>query len=176
MASAILPQKHPQFWVDLPAAYTACVAVALIEQGIPIADLWVDPSDPRDATIKLAGPRSFALVWDEASGWRHGPFVSGRRTMRTELVASKTRYLGDEVLPQPRTVARLLEADDMSARAPQPYRSHFDYGDGLDLHLEAYMNASDLQAIELYQSQTYRLILPLLASYIRMNLAVDLAA
>jgi hypothetical protein len=177
MAHAILPQKHPQFWVDLPATYTACVAVALMELNIPIADLWPDPSDPRDATIKLAGSKPFALVWDETSGWRHGPFVSGNRGIRTRLVPNETRYLGNEVLPSPRALARLLKSSDRPSGAPRRYRSYQDYGDGLDVRLEAYVNLSHPQAMDLCRSDAYQLrVLPLLERYVRTNLVVDRAA
>lgn len=171
MKNSLPPQKYPQLWVDLPQAYIACVATALVQQGVQVTDLWPDPCEPRDATIKLAGPEPLALVWDEVSGWRYAPYVTGRRGVRTKLVTRKITYIGDRVLPAPRAVARDLVAES-SRPEPPSYRSYLDFADGLDDQLRGYDTGSHPYGCGLYDSPEYtRLIEPLLARAHRTDLA-----
>lgn len=164
MTSVILPPKYPQLWMDLPEAYVACVAAALIQQGVQIANLWPDPWDPRDATIKLAGPKPLALVWDEVSGWKYGPFLAGHRGVRTELDPKEVKYLGDAVLPAPHVVARLFTAGEASFSPPLSYRSYLDFADGLDEELQAYGNKSHPYGRDFQLSAQFEwLVEPLLA-------------
>lgn len=105
---------------------------ALIGHGLVVDRSWLDPRDPRDATIVLQDTR--ALLWDEVTGWRLGLFRSGRPGLRTEL--DDVTYLGGGPLPTPRELARRVIA---GATAPRhEYRSHTDVRDGLDDALAAH--------------------------------------
>jgi hypothetical protein len=95
---------------------------------------WLDPRNPRDATIIFSDPASnvsadkLALVWDEVTGWRHGTFVSGRQGVRTVL--SDASYLGGGVLPDENDMVNRVLAGASEPR--QAYRSVADLRDGLD--------------------------------------------
>jgi hypothetical protein len=75
---------------------------ALTAGGLQVERSWLDPRDPRDATIIYSHPASnvsakeLALVWDEVTGWRSGVFEGGRQGVRTVL--SDTSYLGGSIL------------------------------------------------------------------------------
>ncbi|MQA93660.1 MAG: hypothetical protein GEV11_03140 [Streptosporangiales bacterium] len=147
MTSSALPQPYSPAWVKLPETYVGRVADALVEAGIGVAAWWNDPSDPRDATIRVApgAPGSassgrLALVWDEETGWRYGDFVAGEQGVRTQLAWAS--YLGTDVLPEPAAVAAALrgalDGTTPPMTTPTVYRSHTDLTDGLDTRLAAY--------------------------------------
>lgn len=126
MDKFITPGKHQDSWVNLLGDYVAEAVAALSSSGLQVQRSWLDPSDPRDATIVLAETR--ALVYDEVTGWRHGRFLTGQQGVRTEL--AEVSYLGGGVL---------LGADELAHRfvngfsAPRrQYRSVADLHDGLD--------------------------------------------
>jgi hypothetical protein len=123
---SITPGAHPDPWVNLLGDYVTETVAALSSAGIQVQRSWLDPADPRDATIVLAETR--ALVYDEVTGWRHGRFVAGQQGVRTEL--TEVSYLGAGVL---------LGVDELAHRfingfsAPRrEYRSTADLHDGLD--------------------------------------------
>jgi hypothetical protein len=104
---------------------------ALVQQGLVIDRSWLDPSDPRDATVVLADTR--ALVWDEVTGWRIGLFGSGAPGERTALEGAM--HLGGGPLPTPAELARRVVSGTAAAR--REYRSYAD-SDGFDDVLRAY--------------------------------------
>jgi hypothetical protein len=121
---------HPDPWVDLSRPYVAEVVATLARGGLRIRRSWLDPRDPRDATIVWAeGDGSLVgLVWDEETGWRRGRFVSGRQGLRTVL--GGTIHLGGGVLPAPADVARRAVSGEGGPR--RQYRSWLDLHDGFD--------------------------------------------
>jgi hypothetical protein len=130
-----IPEEHSDPWVNLPLGYITTLTQALSGAGVQIDRSWLDPRDPRDATIihMTAGERH-ALVWDEETGWRTGRYLSGRQGVRTELADAV--YLGGGVLVDPREVAaRLLTGTQAPRRA---LRSYTDTRDGLDDALRQY--------------------------------------
>jgi hypothetical protein len=130
-----IPESHSDPWINLPLGYIASLNQALSGQGVQIDRSWLDPFDPRDATIiHMTADERHALVWDEETGWRTGRYLSGRQGVRTELADAV--YLGGGVLVDPREIAaRLLT----STRAPRSaFRSYTDTRDGLDDALRQY--------------------------------------
>lgn len=129
-----IPAAHSDPWVNVLHDYVTQAVRALAIGGLQVDRSWLDPRNPRDATIIFSHPASnvsagkLALVWDEVSGWRRGIFESGRQGVRTVL--SDARYLGGGVLLDgPGLVARVL------AEAAEPhavYRSAESVRDGLD--------------------------------------------
>lgn len=144
MEPSALPQPYSPAWVKMPEDYAGLVADALDEAGIAVVAWWNDPADPRDATIRVAcGPAPedpLALVWDEETGWRYGPYVAGAQGVRTQLAWAV--YLGGEVLPEPAAVVTALRdaLDDVAPARTTPtvYRSYRDLDDGFDNRLAAY--------------------------------------
>ncbi|MEV1167190.1 DUF6292 family protein [Nonomuraea sp. NPDC049784] len=126
---------YTEEWLQQPASY---VRQVIDELGPEVADWWEGPSDPRDATLRLAD--GTALVWDEESGWRLGAFVSGGRGSHTEL--NGIRYLGHGLLPKPERVPSALNdarAGVGASSAWRPcYRSHRNCRDGFDVALAFY--------------------------------------
>jgi hypothetical protein len=123
-------KPHPDPWLDLLRPYTGAVISALADGGICVDRSWLDPRDPRDATIVLrdtAGQLT-GLVWDEEAGWRHGRFVDGHQGSRTRLAG--IRYLDAGVLPAPAELVRSLAGGGTPQRTV--YRSQDDVRDGLD--------------------------------------------
>jgi hypothetical protein len=128
------PAAHPDPWVNVLQGYVTQAVERLDTGGLLVERSWLDPRNPRDATIIFSDPASnvsakeLALVWDEVTGWRRGTFVSGEQGVRTEL--ADVSYLGGGVLPDEDNVTnRVL------ARASEPqrvYRSVADLRDGLD--------------------------------------------
>jgi hypothetical protein len=107
---------------------------ALTAGGLRVERSWLDPRDPRDATIIYTHPASnasakkLALVWDEVTGWRSGVFEGGRPGVRT--VVSDTSYLGGGIL-----LGREELAGRVLARVSEPrreYRAVTSLHDGLD--------------------------------------------
>ena len=125
------PLQHPEFRVNLPYNYVTHSVQALLRHGLDIDRSWLDPSDPRDATIVLGDSR--ALVWDEVTGWRVGGYLSGRPGVRTTLTGAA--YLGGGVLPSPAELASRV-----AAGTTEPWREHRSYtdADGIDEALRAY--------------------------------------
>jgi hypothetical protein len=135
MDPCIIPSAHPDAWIDLLRGYTTAIVSELSRQGITVSRSWLDPGDPRDATIlyTLAPGRdghrdTRALVWDEETGWRTGRFVSGHQGVRTKL--SKPAHIGGGLLPTGSEVA--LKIKSGTTAAPLVLRSHADTHDGLD--------------------------------------------
>lgn len=139
MNPSIIPQAHPDPWLNLLRGYVRETVRALAEGGLRPRTSWLDPRDPRDATIVFDGLRdglapARALVWDEETGWRTGTYASGHQGVRTELTG--VTHLGGGVLLEPAEVAGRL-----SAGVTAPARRHRSYRaahDGLDDALRAY--------------------------------------
>lgn len=101
-----IPSRHPDPRVDVTRAYVTQAVLALVAAGVRVRASWLDPREPRDATI-LYGDDA-ALVWDEETGWRRGRFVSGEQGVRTVL--TEVVYLGGGALPAPDDVAHRVTA------------------------------------------------------------------
>ncbi|HEV2639323.1 MAG TPA: hypothetical protein VGX23_29570 [Actinocrinis sp.] len=130
MEHNILPSVHPDPWVDILRAYTGATVTTLARHGLTIHRSWLDPQDPRDATIVYTpdGGKLRALVWDEVAGWRDGAFVSGRQGVRTELDSAV--HLCGKLLPTGGELAWSLRT---GVTAPaKAHRSYGDTHDGLD--------------------------------------------
>jgi hypothetical protein len=125
------PQQHPDSRVDVTRNYvTACVRT-LLQQGLIVDRSWLDPSDPRDATVVLGDSR--ALVWDEVTGWRVGLFRAGEPGVRTTLEGPA--HLGGGPLLTPAELAWRVTSGATATR--REYRSYAD-SDGVDEALRAY--------------------------------------
>jgi hypothetical protein len=135
-----LPTAHPLPFVDAIRPYITAAVLALTGSGIPVLRSWLDPYDPRDATILFAqdirgtggsgrSPAAlYALVWDEETGWRYGAFVSGEPGVRTVL--ARATALGGGLLPSgDELVARILSG---VAAQPLLLRRWFDTADGFE--------------------------------------------
>lgn len=133
-----LPSAHSDPAIEVTRPYITSVAQALIDRGF-IIHSWLDPRNPRDATIQLhsgvKGSKTStsssvpdALVWEEETGWRYGFFVSGEQGVRTVL--DLARPLGGGLLPSGNEVVnRILSG----ARGDlQRVRSFSDRRDGFD--------------------------------------------
>ena len=129
-----IPPAHPDPWVNLLHGYVTKSVEALQAGGLRVERSWLDPRDPRDATIIFTHPAAsvpaakLALVWDEATGWRRGVFESGEPGVRTVL--SDAIYLGGGVLPAGQEVVNRLLAGN--SEPPRHYRRVTDLRDGLD--------------------------------------------
>ena len=137
MNPSITPEAHPDPWLELLRGYVGETVRALAEGGLRPRGSWLDPRDPRDATILLDGDGLApvrALVWDEETGWRTGTFVDGRQGVRTEL--AEAAHLGGGVLVHPSEVAGRLRAG--TTGPGERYRSYHASHDGLDDALRAY--------------------------------------
>jgi hypothetical protein len=125
---------HPDPWLDLLRPYVASAVRALAADGVHIERSWLDPRDPRDATIVCAGDDGVrsALVWDEETGWRRGTFVDGRPGERTVL--AEVAYVGGGLLPAAKVLAdRVVRSPAGGEGSPRRvYRSAGDLRDGLD--------------------------------------------
>ncbi|MFV2178381.1 DUF6292 family protein [Actinomadura sp. LOL_016] len=122
---------HPDPFVDVTRGYVTAVADEFAARGVRLADVWLDPSDPRDATFVLGLK---ALVWNETDGFVLGDFVSGEPGVRTVL--RDPVRLGGGVLADPREVAdRLAEP---AGGAPVRLRSFADGHDGFEDALARY--------------------------------------
>jgi hypothetical protein len=124
--AAITPGLHPDPWVNLLGPYVAETVNALTAGRLQVRRSWLDPSDPRDATIVLADSR--ALVFDEVTGWRYGQFLSGQPGARTTL--ADIRYIGGGVLPDARELTHRVVNSTTAPRLE--YRSFADLRDGFD--------------------------------------------
>ena len=134
MAEINGPARHEDPFVDILHAHVTRAAESLTAGGLTIERSWLDPRDPRDATIILSDPasnlsaRELALVWDEVTGWRSGVFEGGHQGVRTDL--SSVNYLGGGlVLNGPELAARFR---DGASEGRHEYRSIADVRDGLD--------------------------------------------
>lgn len=125
MTGDIRPLPHPDPFVDVTRGYVTAVADEFAARGVRLADVWLDPSDPRDATFVLGLK---ALVWNESDGFVLGDFVSGEPGVRTVL--RDPVRLGGGVLADPREVAdRLAEP---AGGDPVRLRSFADGHDGFE--------------------------------------------
>lgn len=128
-----IPSAHPDPWIDLLRGYVTKTVDALQAGGLTVQRSWLDPRDPRDATIIFTHPASnvlaeqLALVWDEVTGWRRGTFESGEQGARTVL--SGTSYLGGVLLGGDEVVNRVLTG---ASEPRRQYRQVTDLHDGLD--------------------------------------------
>jgi hypothetical protein len=133
------PSAHSDPWVDLLRGYVTEAVECLSSEGLQVERSWLDPRDPRDATIIFTHPASnvsakeLALVWDEVTGWRSGMFESGEQGVRTVL--SDMRYLGGGLLPDGQNLAGRVLAGASESR--RDHRSVADLHDGLDDNLLA---------------------------------------
>ena len=133
------PAAHPDPWVNVLHGYVTRTVESLATGGQLIERSWLDPRDPRDATIIFSDPSAnvsadkLALVWDEVTGWRHGTFVGGEQGVRTEL--ANVIYLGGGVLAREHDVVNRVLAGANEPR--RTYRSVADLRDGLDAGLLA---------------------------------------
>ncbi|WP_067793742.1 DUF6292 family protein [Actinomadura formosensis] len=125
MIDRLRPLPHSDPFVDVTRGYITRVGDALQARGVPLSNVWLDPSDPRDATFVLGLQ---ALVWNESEGFLLGEFVSGEPGVRTILCDSA--QLGDDVLPDPRSVPDLLEHG--AKGAPVTLRSYTAGHDGFE--------------------------------------------
>ncbi len=128
------PATHPDPWVNVLHGYVTRTVESMATDGLLIERSWLDPRDPRDATIIFSDPASnvsaekLALVWDEVTGWRRGTFVGGEQGVRTEL--ADVSYLGGGVLASEHDVVNRVLAGASEPRCA--YRSVADLRDGLD--------------------------------------------
>jgi hypothetical protein len=125
------PQQHPVPRVNTTRNYVTRCVRALVHEGLVVDRSWLDPSDPRDATVVLGDAR--ALVWDEVAGWRAGLFHSGEQGVRTVLRDSA--HLGGGVLPAPAELAWRVVSGTTASR--YEYRSYAD-ADGFDEMLQTF--------------------------------------
>ncbi len=125
------PRVHPVPRVNTTRNYVTQSVHALLQRGLVVDRSWLDPADPRDATIVLGDAR--ALVWDESAGWRIGAFRSGRQGVRTALHGAV--HLGGGPLPAPAELARRVRSG--VARPERAYRSYA-AADGFDEVLSGY--------------------------------------
>jgi hypothetical protein len=134
MDREIMPMRHPDPWVDILHCYVTRATKRLSAGGFLIESSWLDPRDPRDATIVFRYPAAripdskSALVWDEVGGWRQGAFMSGQQGERTVL--TDVHYLGGGILPGEDELAGRVLAETSELR--REYRSVTDLRDGLD--------------------------------------------
>ena len=128
------PAAHPDAWVDVLRGYVTRAVEGLATGNLLVERSWLDPRNPRDATIVFSDPASnvsadkLALVWDEVTGWRRGTFVSGEQGVRTEL--ADVSHLGGGVLPYENDIVNRVLAGASEPRCA--YRSVAALCDGLD--------------------------------------------
>ena len=122
----VVPERHPDVWVNRLRPYMTDAVCTLTAAGLHVQHVWLDPSGPRDATIRFGD--TSALVFDEVSGWRQGVFVSGQQGERTTL--AEASYLGGGVLPDTSELAyRLINCISVARPA---YRAVADVRDGFE--------------------------------------------
>ena len=125
-----IPNAHPDPWVDLTRGYVTEAISALKLRGLQVDRSWLDPCDPRDATIVYTSStvELRALVWDEETGWRDGAFVDGHPGVRTVL--SDVSYIdGGPLVRAGELARRVIEGSRGDRRA---YRSYREVRDGFD--------------------------------------------
>lgn len=128
------PPHHDDPFVDVLHSYVTKATESLASGGLLVERSWLDPRNPRDATIIFTHPASnvsdeeLALVWDEVTGWRRGVFESGHQGERTVL--SSVDFVGGGLLPEGRELVARVLADATESR--REYRSVADLRDGLD--------------------------------------------
>ena len=125
------PQQHPVPRVNTTRNYVTRCVRALVQEGLVVDRSWLDPSDPRDATVILGD--AHALVWDEMTGWRIGLFHGGEQGVRTTLGDSV--HLGGGPLPVPEELVRRVVSGTTASR--REHRSYAD-ADGFDEALRTY--------------------------------------
>lgn len=128
------PAHHDDPFIDVLHSYVTKATESLASGGLLVDRSWLDPRNPRDATIIFTHPASnvsaeqLALVWDEVTGWRRGVFESGHQGERTVL--SSVGYLGGGILLEDQDLVGRVLADATEPR--REYRSVADIRDGLD--------------------------------------------
>jgi hypothetical protein len=139
MEERTTPPAHQDPWVDVLRGYVTRTVEHLSAGGLLVERSWLDPRNPRDATIIFTHPASnvsteeLALVWDEVTGWRSGVFESGDQGVRTVL--SGAIHLGGGVLPEgAELISRVLTGVNEPRRE---YRQVTELRDGLDDALRA---------------------------------------
>jgi hypothetical protein len=126
------PQQHPVPHVNTTRNYVTRCVRALVREGLVVDRSWLDPCDPRDATVILGDAR--ALVWDEMTGWRAGVFHHGEQGVRRTTLGDPV-HLGGGPLPPPEELA--WRACSGTAAFRRVYRSYAD-ADGFDEALHTY--------------------------------------
>jgi hypothetical protein len=126
------PVPHPDRWVNRPWGFITGITGQLIKAGFVIDRAWMDPSQPRDATLVLSDLR--AITWDEDRGLLLGRYVSGHQGERTVLTGSV--QLSKRILMEPAAVPAAVRAG--RGTKPTQLRS---YGtrDGLDEALDRFI-------------------------------------
>ncbi|TDC62488.1 hypothetical protein E1200_25635 [Actinomadura sp. GC306] len=132
MTGRIRPLPHPDPFVEATRGYITRVGDALQQRGTPLTKVWLDPSNPRDATFVLGLE---ALVWNESEGFVLGEYVSGEPGVRTVL--RDPVRLGGGVLPDPFAVPALL-VSGAAGGPPAPLRSFAAGHDGFEDRLARY--------------------------------------
>jgi hypothetical protein len=142
MEECTTPPAHQDPWVNVLRGYVAKTVESLSTGGLMVERSWLDPRNPRDATIIFTHPapnvsaEKIALVWDEVTGWRHGVFESGEQGVRTVL--SGTVHLGGGVLLEgAEFVGRVLTG---ASEPRREYRRVTQLRDGLDDRLLAFVD------------------------------------
>lgn len=131
MTGDIRPKPHPDPFVEATRGYITAVGDRLQAHGVRLADVWLDPSHPRDATFVLGLQ---ALVWNESDGFVLGDFVSGEPGVRTVL--RDPVRLGGGVLADPSEIAGRVATP--VGGAPVRLRSFTDGHDGFEDALASY--------------------------------------
>lgn len=125
------PQQHPIPRVETTRNYVTRCVRTLSARGLLVDRSWLDPSDPRDATVVLDDSR--ALVWDETTGWQFGAFRAGEQGVRTTLDGAVG--LGGGPLPAPAELAWRIVS---GATAPLVEYRSYTASDGFDEVLRSY--------------------------------------
>lgn len=126
------PVPHPDRWVNHPSGYITGIMGHLITTGFVIDRAWMDPCQPRDATLVLSDLR--AITWDEDRGLLLGRYVSGRQGERTVL--ADPVQLSKSILMEPAAVPAAVRA----GRGTEPTRlRRHGTRDGLDEALDRFI-------------------------------------
>jgi hypothetical protein len=126
------PVPHPDHWVNHPSGYIKGIIGHLITTGFVIDRAWMDPCQPRDATLVLSDLR--AITWDEDRGLLLGRYVSGHQGERTVL--ADPVQLSKRILMEPAAVPAAVRAG--RGTKPTQLRSH-GTRDGLDEALDRFI-------------------------------------
>ena len=129
-----LPAPHSDPSLEVLRPYIAQTVRWLEASSVQVERSWLDPAAPRDATIVFQiGSERHAFVWDEETGWRHGPFESGRPGIRTVLSKDVHVHLGGGLVPHPHDVATRFTSG--VSEPPRKYRKYTEEPERLDDYL-----------------------------------------